>query len=189
MKGMSLRYSLPFSSPSKTVSSGHLTDTTTAAEPSSDLSNCKKKLKKTGKKGKDHPWDPHGTGQLELPRLSDINDKATYNMWKGVVNSFLNTGVNKPHLLPYVVSSLQGEVGRFVWTLGEISNLRSLLKSLDGIFKAITDLDTMRKGFYSLQQGPHETVTKFGVQLGFALVELTNTFPSAIPKADQQELK
>ena len=56
---------------------------TTAADPSPDLSNHKKTLKKTGKKGKDHPWDPHGTGQLELPKLSDINDKAAYDMWKG----------------------------------------------------------------------------------------------------------
>ena len=93
-------------------------------------------------------------------------------------------GGEQPPLLPYVVSSLQGEVGCFIWTLGEISDLRALLKSLDGISKVITDLDTIRKGFYSFQQGPHETVTQFGVQLGYALVELSNAFPSGIPKAD-----
>ena len=71
--------------------------------------------------------------------------------------------LTNPHLLPYVVSSLQWEVSHFVWTLGKISDLRTLLKSLDGMFKVITDLDTIRKGFYSLQQRPHETVTQFGV--------------------------
>ena len=74
----------------------------------------------------------------------------------------------------------------------EVKDLKALLKSLDGIFKVITDLDTMRKGYYSLQQGSLETVTQFGVRLGYTLVDLTfrlDTFPDAIPKADWQELK
>ena len=140
-------------------------------------------------KGKDHPWAPHGMGCLSLPKLSDINDKAAYDMQKDVVNSFLNTGVKKPHLVPYVVSFLHGEVDRFIWTLGKVSDLWSLLKSLDRIFKLIADQDTMRKSFWSLQQGPHEVVTQFGVSLGYPLVGLTNIFPSAIPKADCKELK
>ena len=47
---------------------------------------------------------------------------------KDIVNSFLNTGANEPLLLPYIVSSLQGEVGHFIWTLGEITDLRAPFK-------------------------------------------------------------
>lgn len=110
-------------------------------------------------------------------------------MWKGCVNYFQTSGGTDQHLLPYTFLSLTGDVGKLALTLGEDKTLNELIQSLDETNKVISYLDNMKKGFYSLQQGSHETVTQFGVRFGYALIEMVNTFPEVIPKSEIGDLK
>ena len=89
-------------------------------------------------------------------------------------------------LLPYTFNSLRGEVGKLAFTFGSGLPLRELITELDEHFGIIADLDTLRREFYSMKQGTHETVSQFTVRVGYQLMELQATFPGAIPQCDEE---
>ena len=91
-------------------------------------------------------------------------------------------------LLPYAFNSLTGEVGKLALTFGRGLPLRELIK-LDEHFGIIADLDTLRREFYSMKQGTHETVSQFAGRVSYQLMELQTTFPGAIPQCDEEEIK
>ena len=66
-------------------------------------------------------------------------------------------------LLPYAFNSLTGEVGKLALTFSRGLPLRELIMELGGHFGIIADLDTLRREFYSMKQGTHETVSQFAV--------------------------
>ena len=92
-------------------------------------------------------------------------------------------------LLPYAFNSLTGEVGKLALTFGRGLPLRELITELDEHFGIIADLDTLRREFYSMKQGTHETVSQFAGRVGYQLMELQTTFPGAIPQCDEEEIK
>ena len=92
-------------------------------------------------------------------------------------------------LLPYAFNSLTGEVGKLVLTFSRGLPLRELVTELDEHFGIIADLDTLRREFYSMKQGTHETVSQFAGRVGYQLMELQTTFPGAIPQCDEEEIK
>ena len=92
-------------------------------------------------------------------------------------------------LLPYDFNSLTGEVGKLTLTFGIGLPLRELIMELDEHFGIIADLDTLRREFYSMKQGTHETVSQFAGRVGYQLMELQTTFPGAIPQCDEEEIK
>ena len=92
-------------------------------------------------------------------------------------------------LLPYAFNSLMGEVGKLALTFGRGLPLRELITELDEHFGIIADLDTLRREFYSMKQGTHETVSQFAGRVGYQLMELQTTFPGAIPQCDEEEIK
>ena len=92
-------------------------------------------------------------------------------------------------LLPYAFNSLTGEVGKLALTFGRGLPLRELIMELDEHFGIIADLDTLRREFYSMKQGTHETVSQFAGRVGYQLMELQTTFPGAIPQCDEEEIK
>ena len=92
-------------------------------------------------------------------------------------------------LLPYAFNSLTGEVGKLALTFGRGLPLRELITDLDEHFGIIADLDTLRREFYSIKQGTHETVSQFAGRVGYQLMELQTTFPGAIPQCDEEEIK
>ena len=67
--------------------------------------------------------------------------------------------------------------------------MRELITELDEHFGIIADLDTLRREFYSMKQGMHETVSQFAGRVGYQLMELQTTFPGAIPQCDEEEIK
>ena len=67
--------------------------------------------------------------------------------------------------------------------------MRELITELDEHFGIIADLDTLRREFYSMKQGTHETVSQFAGRVGYQLMELQTTFPGAIPQCDEEEIK
>ena len=92
-------------------------------------------------------------------------------------------------LLPYAFNSLTGEVGKLALTFGSGLPLRELITELDEHFGIIADLDTLRREFYSMKQGTHETISQFAGRVGYQLMELQTTFPGAIPQCDKEEIK
>ena len=92
-------------------------------------------------------------------------------------------------LLPYAFNSLTGEVGKLALTFGQGLPLRELITELDEHFGIIADLDMLRREFYSMKQGMHETVSQFAGRVGYQLMELQTTFPGAIPQCDEEEIK
>ena len=67
--------------------------------------------------------------------------------------------------------------------------MRELITELDEHFGIIADLDMLRREFYSMKQGTHETVSQFAGRVGYQLMELQTTFPGAIPQCDEEEIK
>ena len=67
--------------------------------------------------------------------------------------------------------------------------MRELITELDEHFGIIADLDMLRRVFYSMKQGMHETVSQFAGRVGYQLMELQTTFPGAIPQCDEEEIK
>ena len=67
--------------------------------------------------------------------------------------------------------------------------MRELITELDEHFGIIADLDMLRREFYSMIQGMHETVSQFAGRVGYQLMELQTTFPGAIPQCDEEEIK
>ena len=92
-------------------------------------------------------------------------------------------------LLPYAFNSLTGEVAKLALTFGRGLPLRELITELDEHFGIIADLDTLRREFYSMKQGTHETVSQFAGRVGYQLMELQTTFPGAILKCDEEGIK
>ena len=86
-----------------------------------------------------------------------------------------------------LLNSLTGEVGKLALTFG--LPLRELITELDEDFGIIADLDTLRREFYSMKKGTHETVSQFAGRVGYQLMELQTTFPGAIPQCDEEEIK
>ena len=64
--------------------------------------------------------------------------------------------------------------------------MRELITELDEHFGIIADLDMLRREFYSMKQGMHETVSQFAGRVGYQLMELQTTFPGAIPQCDEE---
>ena len=92
-------------------------------------------------------------------------------------------------LLPYAFNSLTGEVGKLAVTFGQGLPLRELITELDEHFGIIADLDMLRREFYSMKQGMHETVSQFAGRVGYQLMKLQTMFPGAIPQCDEEEIK
>ena len=67
--------------------------------------------------------------------------------------------------------------------------MRELITELDEHFGIIADLDMLRREFYSMKQGTHETVSQFAGRVGYQLMELQTMFPGAIPQCDEEEIK
>ena len=91
-------------------------------------------------------------------------------------------------LLPCTFNSLTGEVGKLALTFGRGLPLRELITELDEHFGIIADLDTLRREFYFMKQGTHETVSQFAERVGYQLMELQTTFPGAIPQCNEEEI-
>ena len=92
-------------------------------------------------------------------------------------------------LLPYTFNSLTGEVVKLALTFGRGLPLRELIAELDEYFGIIADLDTLRREFYSMKQGTHETAPQFAGRVGYQLMELQTTFPGSIHQYDKEEIK
>lgn len=92
-------------------------------------------------------------------------------------------------ILPYAFNSLQGEAGKLALTFSSGLPLWELVSELDEHFGIIADLDILRREFYSIKQGTHETVSKFAGQVCYQLMELQATFPEVIAHADKEEIK
>ena len=92
-------------------------------------------------------------------------------------------------LLPFAFNSLTGEVGKLALTFGRGLPLRELITELDEHFGIIADLDMLRREFYSMKQGTHETVSQFAGRVGYQLMELQTMFPGDIPQCDEEEIK
>ena len=92
-------------------------------------------------------------------------------------------------LLPCACNSLTREVGKLALTFGQGLPLKELITELDEHFGIIADLDMLRREFYSMKQGTHETVSQFARRVGYQLMELQTTFPGAIPQYDEEEIK
>ena len=90
-------------------------------------------------------------------------------------------------LLPHTFNSLTGEVGKLALTFGQGLPLRELITELDEHFGIIADLDMLRREFYSMKQGMHES--RFAGRVGYQLMELQTTFPGAITQCDEEEIK
>ena len=106
--------------------------------------------------------------------------------WKESLNYYRVAGWNDMDLLPYAFNSPTGEVGKLALTFGRGLPLRELITELDEHFGIIADLDTLRREFYSMKQGTHETVAR---RVGYQLMELQTMFPGAIPQCDEEEIK
>ena len=92
-------------------------------------------------------------------------------------------------LLPYTFNSLTGKVGKLALTFGRGLPLRDLITKLDEHFGIIADLNTLRREFYSMKQGTHETISQFAGRVGYQLMELQTAFPRVIPQCDEEEIK
>ena len=92
-------------------------------------------------------------------------------------------------LLPCAFNSLTGEAGKLALTFCQGLPLRELITELDEHFGIIADLDMLRREFYSMKQGTHDTVSQFAGRVGYQLMELQTTFPGAIPQCDEEEIK
>ena len=118
-----------------------------------------------------------------------MSDSGAYIQWKESLNYYQVAGWNDMDLLPYAFNSLMGEVGKLALTFSRGLPLRELITELDEHFGIIADLDTLRREFYSMKQGTHETVSQFAGRVGYQLTELQTTFPGAIPQCDKEEIK
>ena len=124
-----------------------------------------------------------------LKNLSSLSDSGAYMQWKESLNYYRVAGWNDMDLLPYAFNSLTGEVGKLALTFGRGLPLRELIMELDEHFGITAGLDTLRREFYSMTQGTHETVSQFAGRVGYQLMEFQTTFPGAIPQCDEEEIK
>ena len=105
--------------------------------------------------------------KVNLPIFKDekSKDAVTYCSWQWDVTIFHWSRWDNQHLLPYVFHSHQEFPADLANSLGKDATLSVVLQTLDKDYSLIMMFDALSKELYSLEQGWHENVAEFGVQL------------------------
>ena len=102
--------------------------------------------------------------KINLPVIKDedTKDAVTFQSWHWDITVYHHAGCQDHTLLPYVIHSLQGYLGKLVRSSGTDIKLDDVLTILDEHYNNVKALDALNQELFQLRMGEKETVSDWG---------------------------
>ena len=126
---------------------------------------------------------------LPIFKDEDTKDAVTYQSWHWDLTVYHHDGCQDCTLLPYVLCSLEGYLGKLVRCSGTDITLDDILTILDEHYNNVKALDALNQALFQLCMGEKETVLDWGMSLSRHLQVLVVSFPEHFPPDHIAKLK